>query len=70
MWGDELWAVTDYIMEVFYMDKIKDNSEKKNKLPEMAASVGMAFAKLGANAGCCLIFHQPEKPDLKKLRKF
>ncbi len=52
------------------MDKIKDNSEKKNKLPEMAASVGMAFAKLGANAGCCLIFHQPEKPDLKKLRKF
>lgn len=52
------------------MNNTKNNLEKKNKLPKMVANVGMTFAKIGANSGCCLFLHQPEKPDMKKLRKF
>ena len=50
------------------------NEKKQNfldgSLPKAIASVGLGFAKAGANCGCCLFFHQPKKPDMKKLRKF
>jgi cyclic lactone autoinducer peptide len=34
------------------------------------AGFGMRFATIGANSICCFILHQPEKPELSKLRKF
>lgn len=52
------------------MNKSKNAFEKKKRLPETIANVGLTFAKIGANSGCCLFLHQPKKPDLKKLRKF
>ncbi|MBE5932588.1 MAG: cyclic lactone autoinducer peptide [Lachnospiraceae bacterium] len=42
----------------------------KNAIPHLIAMLGAMFALFGANAGCLVIFHQPEKPDLSKLRKF
>lgn len=42
----------------------------ENSLPHLIAALGAMFALFGANAGCIAIFHQPEKPDLSKLRKF
>lgn len=36
----------------------------------LIAGFGAFFAMIGANSGCCLFLHQPEKPDLSKLRKF
>lgn len=30
----------------------------------------LAFVNIGANMACYWVFHQPEKPDLKKFRKF
>lgn len=42
----------------------------ENFIPHVIACLGGLFALIGANAGCCLILHQPEKPDLSKLRKF
>ena len=36
----------------------------------LIASIALAFSFVGANTYCCFIYHQPEKPDLKKLRKF
>lgn len=43
---------------------------KKLLIPNILASFSMAFAVLGANTMCCCIFHQPQMPDLKKLRKY
>lgn len=34
------------------------------------AVFALVFVNMGANATCCWLFHQPEKPDLKKFRKF
>lgn len=34
------------------------------------ALFGSLFALVGAHSFCMCIFHQPEKPDLSKLRKF
>lgn len=42
----------------------------ENSIPHIIATLGAIFALIGANAGCCVIFHQPKKPDLTKLRKF
>ncbi len=39
-------------------------------IPHLIAAIGAMFAFFGANAGCCFIFHQPEKPNLSKLRRF
>jgi cyclic lactone autoinducer peptide len=36
----------------------------------IVAGFGMKFAAIGANSVCCFILHQPEKPELSKLRKF
>ncbi len=42
----------------------------ENSMPHLIAAFAAMFALFGANAGCIIIFHQPEKPDLSKLRKF
>lgn len=39
-------------------------------LPCLIAAFGMLFSIIGANSACCYIFHQPDKPDMKKLRRF
>lgn len=39
-------------------------------LPSIIATFGIFFSLIGANTCCCCIFHQPDKPDLKKLRRF
>lgn len=36
----------------------------------LVAAFGLRFATIGANAGCCFILHQPEKPEMNKLRKY
>lgn len=52
------------------MNDVKKQNFFDKSLPKAVASAGLGFAKAGANSGCCLIFHQPKKPDMKKLRKF
>lgn len=42
----------------------------ENSMPHLIAAFAAMFAFFGANAGCIIIFHQPEKPDLSKLRRF
>ncbi|MBQ9934978.1 MAG: cyclic lactone autoinducer peptide [Lachnospiraceae bacterium] len=42
----------------------------ENSIPQLIAALGALFALFGANSACCLILHQPEKPDLSKLRRF
>lgn len=39
-------------------------------LSSAVATFAVAFSFIGANSYCCFIFHQPNKPDLKKLRRF
>ncbi len=55
-------------------EKVMKLSTKKltfeNPMLHLIAIFGAMFAFFGANAGCMIIFHQPEKPDLSKLRKF
>lgn len=42
----------------------------ENSIPQLIAALGAMFAFFGANSACCLILHQPEKPDLSKLKRF
>lgn len=39
-------------------------------LANCMAIFAIVFSYISAYAKCMLIFHQPEKPDLSKLRKF
>lgn len=39
-------------------------------VPNFLATFAVVFSVVGANSACCCIFHQPEKPDMKKLRKY
>ncbi|MGB8454869.1 MAG: cyclic lactone autoinducer peptide [Anaerocolumna sp.] len=52
------------------MKNFKDFILRKFRIPNILASVALTFAIIGANTACCCIFHQPKKPDMKKLRKF
>lgn len=52
------------------MEAVKKDSFLSRWMLEIATGFGMLFAKIGANSGCCFFLHQPEKPDLKRLRKF
>lgn len=52
------------------MKQLKKDSVKHTMLPDTIANIALTFSKIGANSKCCWLFHQPEKPDLKKLRKF
>lgn len=52
------------------MRSISKKFSFENSLPHLIAALGAMFAFFGANSACCLILHQPEKPDLSKLRRF
>lgn len=52
------------------MKKEKQGLSSKMELPNVIAKCAFAFSVVGANSKCCYIFHQPEKPDMRKLRKF
>lgn len=40
------------------------------KPSNLLAFMALTFASIAANTFCAAIYHQPEKPDLKSLRKF
>lgn len=42
----------------------------KKKLANCIAVFALAFSFVGANSCCCCIFHQPDKPELGKLRRY
>lgn len=48
--------------------KKKDYLDKS--LAMCIALFGLLFSFIGAHSFCMCIFHQPEKPDLSRLRKF
>lgn len=52
------------------MKNFKDFISQKLRTPNTLASIALVFAVIGANTKCCCIFHQPKKPNMKKLRKF
>ena len=52
------------------MKQSKKETVKQTILSDTIANIALTFSKIGANSKCCCIYHQPEKPDLKKLRKF
>ena len=66
----KLVIICQKMQEVLQMNDVKKQNFFDKSLPKAVASAGLGFAKAGANSGCCLIFHQPKKPDMKKLRKF
>lgn len=49
-----------------FVEFIKKNSNVAN----MLASIALVFTVIAANSPCCCIYHQPEKPEMKKMRKF
>lgn len=52
------------------MKQLKKEETNHTVLSDTMAKFALTFSKIGANSKCCWLFHQPEKPDLKKLRKF
>lgn len=52
------------------MKKFKEFALRHMNASSALACLALTFAMIGANTYCCCIFHQPEKPDLKALRKF
>lgn len=56
--------------EVFIMKEIKKRIFCQLKSSNIIASIALAFAVIAANSPCCCVYHQPQKPDLKALRKF
>lgn len=52
------------------MKKIKDIMLHHRNVSGTLASMALTFAVVGANTCCCCLYHQPDKPDLKALRRF
>jgi len=52
------------------MKKIKDIILGNSKVISVISCMALSFSVIAANTYCVAIYHQPEKPDLKKLRKF
>lgn len=52
------------------MNKLRKKMQNSSVMASAITAFAFAFSVIGANSGCCCIFHQPEKPDLKKLRRF
>lgn len=52
------------------MKQSERETRKHTVLSDTMAKFALTFSKIGANSKCCCFYHQPEKPDLKKLRKF
>lgn len=42
----------------------------KKIIANCIAVFAIAFSSIGANSCCCCIFHQPNKPELEKLRRY
>lgn len=40
------------------------------KMVNIISSMALFFSIIAANSLCCAIYHQPEKPDMKKMRRF
>ena len=51
------------------MSKIK-KMFASNKVMGSMAAFALLFSTISANSCCAFIFHQPEKPDFGKLRKY
>lgn len=62
--SDTLFDIIRQKMEVCQM--------KFNKvlLARYIATFALVCSIVGANSRCCYIFHQPEKPDMRKLRRY
>ncbi|MGC6176210.1 cyclic lactone autoinducer peptide [Lacrimispora sp. 38-1] len=52
------------------MKKIKDCILSNSKVISVISCFASSFSVMAANTLCCAIYHQPEKPDMKKFRKF
>lgn len=56
--------------EVITMKRFKEFVLHHMKASNTLACVALAFAFIAANSPCCCVYHQPDKPNLKSLRKF
>lgn len=52
------------------MKKLKEFITRHMKASNALACMALAFAVIAANSPCCCVYHQPDKPNLKSLRKF
>ena len=52
------------------MNKLRKILQNGSVMASAITAFSLVFSIIGANSRCCCIFHQPEKPDLKKLRRF
>ena len=52
------------------MIRVKERLSNGKVMACMVSLFALLFAYLGAHTYCYYIFHEPEKPDLSKLRKF
>ena len=52
------------------MKKNKKSVSYHLKVSNVLACLALVFASVAANTVCCCIYHQPEKPDLKSLRRY
>ena len=52
------------------MKKFKEFITRHMKASNTLACMAFAFAVIAANSPCCCVYHQPDKPNLKNLRKF
>lgn len=52
------------------MKIIKEFMLRHMKASNTLACMALAFAVIAANSPCCCVYHQPDKPELKHLRKF
>lgn len=52
------------------MKKLVNIINKKVDYTKVMASFALLFSVVAANSACLCFYHQPEKPDLCKLRKF
>lgn len=52
------------------MVRVKERLSEGKFIACMISLFSLLFATLSAHTYCYFIFHEPEKPDLSKLRKF
>lgn len=52
------------------MKKLKEVFLRYKKVADIMACFALVFAVAAANSPCFYIYHDIEKPNLKKLRKF
>lgn len=52
------------------MKRFKEFVLHHMKAANILACMALAFTFIAANSPCCCVYHQPDKPNLKSLRKF